>query len=79
VKKSRFTETQIVAIPKEHAAGVATRDLCRKHGVSPPRFTLGRPSSAAWRSAMSPRCGSLRTRIGGPSGSSPIRRSTATS
>jgi putative transposase len=38
VKKSRFTETQIVAILKEHEAGVATKDLCRKHGVSPATF-----------------------------------------
>jgi hypothetical protein len=35
VKKPRFTETQIVAILKEHEAGVATKDLCPRHGVSP--------------------------------------------
>jgi len=38
VKKSRFTEPQIVAILKEHEAGVATKDLCRRHGVSPATF-----------------------------------------
>jgi putative transposase len=38
VKKSRFTETQIVAILKEHDAGVATKDLCRNHGISPATF-----------------------------------------
>jgi putative transposase len=38
VKKPRFTETQIVAILKEHEAGVATKDLCRRHGVSPATF-----------------------------------------
>ena len=38
MKKSRFTETQIVAILKEHEVGVATKDLCRRHGVSPATF-----------------------------------------
>jgi putative transposase len=38
VKKSRFTETQIVAILKEHDAGIATKDLCRNHGISPATF-----------------------------------------
>jgi putative transposase len=38
VKKSRFTETQIVAILKEHEAGVTTKDLCRNHGISPATF-----------------------------------------
>ena len=38
MKKSRFSETQIVAILKEHEAGVATKDLCRRHGVSPATF-----------------------------------------
>jgi putative transposase len=38
VKKSRFTEQQIVGILKEHEAGAKTADLCRKHGVSPATF-----------------------------------------
>jgi putative transposase len=38
VKKSRFTETQIVGILKEHESGVATKDLCRRHGISPATF-----------------------------------------
>ena len=34
MKRKRFTEEQIVGILKEHEAGVAVSELCRKHGVS---------------------------------------------
>ena len=34
MKRSRFTEDQIIGILQEHEAGVAVADLCRKHGVS---------------------------------------------
>ena len=34
MKRSRFTEEQIIGILKEHDAGVAVLELCRKHGVS---------------------------------------------
>jgi len=38
MKRSRLTEEQIVAILREQEAGVATADLCRKHGVSSATF-----------------------------------------
>jgi putative transposase len=38
VKKSRFSESQIVSVLKEHEAGMPTKDLCRRHGISPATF-----------------------------------------
>ncbi len=34
MKKSRFTESQIVAVMKEGEAGVPVAELTRKHGIS---------------------------------------------
>jgi len=34
MKKSRFTETQIVSILKQYDGGTTATDLCREHGIS---------------------------------------------
>ena len=38
MKRSRFSEEQIIAILKEQEAGVPTADVCRRHGVSSATF-----------------------------------------
>ncbi len=38
MKRSRFTEEQIIGILKEQEAGQKTADVCRKHGVSEATF-----------------------------------------
>jgi putative transposase len=38
MKRSRFTDDQIIGILKEHEAGLSAADLCRRHGISDATF-----------------------------------------
>jgi putative transposase len=38
MKKSRFSEEQIIGILKEHQAGLSALELCRKYGISDATF-----------------------------------------
>ena len=38
MKRSRFSDEQVIGILKEHQAGLSAGELCRTHGVSEPTF-----------------------------------------
>jgi putative transposase len=38
MKRSRFSEEQIIGILKEHQAGLSAAEVCRKYGISDATF-----------------------------------------
>ena len=48
MKKSRFSEDQIIGMLKQHESVVKPADVCREHGISAATFYQGSRSMAAW-------------------------------
>ena len=42
MKRSRFSDEQIIGVLKEHQAGLSAPDLCRKYGISDATFYIWR-------------------------------------
>jgi putative transposase len=57
MKKSRFSEEQIIGILKQHEAGLKTADVCREHGISAATFYCWKQPRSGWRP---------RSRVAGP-------------
>lgn len=38
MKRTRFTAEQIIGVLKEQESGLATAEVCRRHGISPATF-----------------------------------------
>ena len=51
MKRSKFTDEQILAIVKEGEAGRKVADLCRTHGITEQTYYRWKASTAGWRSA----------------------------
>ena len=49
MKRSRFSDEQIIGILKEHQAGMTASELCRKMASRTRPSTAGARSMAAWR------------------------------
>ena len=67
MRKSKFSEPQIVGILQDAEAGVAVNDLLRTHGISRATFfKLGSCPAARFRPRSFPICRSSRRTAGAP-------------
>lgn len=52
MKKSRFTDSQIIAILKQAEAGTPAPELCREHGISSATFYKWRSKYGGMEASM---------------------------
>ena len=64
MKKSRFTDEQIIGFLKQVEAGAAVKELGRKHGFSDASFYKWRSRFGGMESAMLGGCASLKAGTG---------------
>lgn len=79
MKKSRFSEEQIIGVLKEDDAGMKVADRCRKHGTAyrMRRSITGVAATAAWMCRKHDDCGSWKRKTSDSSSCWQIRRSTS--
>ena len=64
MKRSRFTDGQIIAILKEAESGVRVADLCRNHGMSDATFYKWRAKFGGMDASLMKRMKELEERTG---------------
>lgn len=52
MKKSRFTEVQVVQALQKHESGIATGVICREMGIAPATLYNGWPNTGGWMCLM---------------------------
>jgi putative transposase len=62
MKRSRFSEKQIIAILKEQEGGMATAEVCRRHGIISATFYKWRAKYGGLEVSEPASCASLRMR-----------------
>jgi putative transposase len=54
MRKSRFTQEQIIGVLKGHHAGLSAAELCRRHGVSDAAYAMNVSTSTSSQAMPKP-------------------------